>query len=262
MAIKATALTGWQVASFRSGIAALAVLALVPATRRGWNRGVLLVALAFAMSMILFVVATKLTTAANAILAQSAAPLYVLVLSPLLLRERVTRADIVTMAVVCVGLLLVIGGSHAATATAPDPGLGNTLGALSGVAWALTVIGLRWLGAREGGANAGAATIVAGNALAFAICLPFALPVVGVGMVDWAVLGYLGVFQIGLAYLLVTRGVRGVPALEASVLMLIEPALNPLWVWLLLGEAPAARSLLGGALILSATIARSWVARR
>jgi drug/metabolite transporter (DMT)-like permease len=74
---------------------------------------------------------------------------------------------------------------------------------------------------------------------------------------DWAAVAYLGVFQIGAAYLLLGAGIRHVPALEASVLLLLEPALNPLWAWLVHGERPGAWSLAGGALILGATLART-----
>jgi len=261
-AIKATALSGWQVASFRSGIAALAVFVLVPAARRGWSPRVALVSLVYAATMILFVVANKTTTAANAIFLQSAAPLYVLILAPLLLRERVHRLDLVTMAAIAGGLALVLAGLPPAATTAPDPVLGNAAAIASGFAWALTLIGLRWLSAGDGGGDATLATVVVGNALACILCLPLALPVAGATTLDWSIVGYLGVFQIGLAYLLLTRGIRGVPALEASMLLLVEPALNPLIAWLAHGEEPGLLPTLGGALILLATVLRAWAAGR
>lgn len=212
--------------------------------------------------MILFIVSTKTTTAANAIFLQAAAPMYVLVLAPWLLRERVTRADLATMAVIAVGLALILGGAPRASVTAPNPTLGNTLGAISGFTLALSTIGLRWLGTRQDGDRATATTIVLGNLLASAICLPLALPVVGATAADWAIIVYLGVFQLGLGYLFFTRGLRGVPAVEASMLMLIEPSLNPLWVWLLHGEEPGLLPVLGGLLILAATVARTRSARQ
>ncbi|MGH7585251.1 MAG: DMT family transporter, partial [Gemmatimonadales bacterium] len=84
-AIKATTLTSWQVASFRSGIAAIAVLALVAASRRGWSWRTLVVGTTYAVTLTLFVVANKLTTSANAIFLQATAPLYLLLLGPWLL---------------------------------------------------------------------------------------------------------------------------------------------------------------------------------
>lgn len=264
-AVKATALTGWQVASFRSGIAALAILLLVPAARRGWSWRVILVGLAYAATMILFVTANKLTTAANTIFLQSSAPLYVLLLGPLLLREPIRRDDLAFMAVVGLGLALFFVGVEAPVATAPDPARGNVLALLSGASWALTIVGLRWLESRPGtgpGGGSALATVAAGNLIAFAVGIPFALPVVGAGAADWATVGYLGVFQIGLAYVLLTRGIRHVSALEASVLLLAEPALNPIWAWLVHGETPSAWSLLGGGLILGATLVRTWIGVR
>ena len=102
----------------------------------------------------------------------------------------------------------------------------------------------------------GIRAVVAGNALAFLGCLPLALPVGG-GAADWLLVGYLGAVQIGLAYLLLVRGLARVRAFEASLLMLVEPALNPLWAWLAQGEVPRAGALAGGALILGATVAKN-----
>lgn len=261
-AIKATALTAWQVASFRSGVAALAVLVFVPAARRGLSWRVLAVSVTYAITMVLFVASNKTTTAANAIFLQSTAPLYVLVLSPLLLRERIHRGDIVAMGVLAIGLVLVVLGTSPAGDTAPRPMLGNTLALLSGLAWALTLVGLRWLGTRANGEQATLSTVVVGNALACLVCLPLALPVVGATPMDWGVIAYLGLIQIGLAYYLMTSGIRGVPAFEASMILLIEPALNPVWAWLAHGERPGAMTVLGGALILGATVLRSAQRRR
>lgn len=261
-AIKAADLTSWQVAGFRSGIAAVALLVLVPAARRGWSWRVGLVGTAYAATLVLFVSSNKLTTAANAIFLQSTAPLYVLLLGPLLLREPVRRADVAFMAAVALGLALFFVDAGRPLATAPDPARGNLLAALSGVSWALAVVGLRWLEGRAGGEGAALATVVAGNLIVFAVCLGPALPVRGAGAADWAVVAYLGVVQIGLAYLLLTRGIRHVPALEASTLLLMEPALNPIITWLAHGEVPGPWAIAGGAVILLATLARTWCGAR
>jgi drug/metabolite transporter (DMT)-like permease len=264
-AIKATTLTGWQVASLRSAIAVPALLLMVPASRRGWSWRTLLVGVPYAATLILYVTATKLTTSANAIFLESTAPLYLLLLSPWLLRERIHASDLWFMAAVAVGLGLVVTGADTPQATAPNPALGNLLGALSGVAWALTVVGLRWLGGRSEKGGEGdevLSTVVAGNAIACLAILPLALPIRGAGWADWLSLSYLGVVQVGLAYVCLTAGLRRVPALEASVLLLGDPALNPLWVWLAHGERPGRWGLAGGAVILLATAARTWASAR
>lgn len=260
-AIKATAFEGWQIAGLRSGIAALALLLLIPAARRGWNRRVLLVGLAYAATMILFVLANRMTTAANTIFLQSTAPLYILLLGPLLLGEKIRVRDAVFMGAVGVGLSCFFIGTEAPLATAPDPARGNVLAALAGVTWAFTVMGLRWMGREEGGGHA-LPTVVAGNLIACLVAVPWALPLPAVGAADIAIIGYLGVFQIGLAYLLLTRGIQRVGAFEASILLLAEPAFNPVWAWLLHGEVPGPWAALGGALILTATAVKvGWDAR-
>lgn len=266
-AIKATSLSAWQVAGFRSGIAALAILVFAPASRRGWSWRVALVGLAYAATLTLFVTANKLTTAANTIFLQSSAPLYLLLLGPLLLKEPIRRDDLWLIGVVGMGLAFFFVGAETPMATAPDPVRGNLLGALSGITWALTLAGLRWLATRsvEAGGEAGVeagdealATVAVGNLIAFLAALPFALPVSDATVVDWGVVVYLGVFQIGLAYLLLTRGIHQISALEASILLLAEPALNPVWAWVTHGELPSAWSLVGGSLILGASVLRTW----
>jgi drug/metabolite transporter (DMT)-like permease len=255
-AIKATALTSWQVAGFRSGVAALTVLLVAREARRGWTWHVLPVGAAYAATMVSFVAANKLTTSANTIFLQDTAPLYVLLLSPLLLRERIRLPDVGFMAVVALGMLLFFVERPPAAATAPDPRTGDLLALFSGVLWAATIMGLRWMANRGGGEGNTLPTVVAGNAIAFLACLPMALPA-RAAPAGWAVIAYLGVFQIGGAYLLLGSGIRHVPALEASTLLLLEPALNPVWSWLVHGERPGAWSLAGGALILGATVART-----
>lgn len=260
-AIKATTFSAWQVAGFRSAVAALAIVLLVPAARRAWSWHVLPVGVAYASTLVLFVAANKQTTSANAIFLQSTAPLYMLFFGPLLLKESVRRRDVAFMLPVVLGLTLFFVGAEQPVHTAPNPRLGNVMALTSGVTWALTIAGLRWMGSRAGGEGSALPTVVAGNLIAFLACLPMALPVGG-GTMDWAAITYLGVFQIGAAYLLLTAGIRHVTALEASVLLLLEPALNPVWAWLVHGETPGPWSILGGLLILGATLLRTFADAR
>ena len=254
-AIKSSTLTGWQVASFRSGVAAVTLLLLVPATRRGWGWKPALLGVAYAATLILFVTANKLTTSANTIFLQATSPVYLLLLGPLFLKEPVRPRDFWVVAAVLAGLVLFFVGNEAPVITAPDPAKGNMLALLSGVSFAVTIAGLRWLSRRS--ADAGLATVAIGNLIAFFWGLPFALPVVSATPMDWAVILYLGAIQIGLAYACLTRGLRQVPALEASLLLMVEPVLNPVWAWLVHGERPTHWALLGGALIIGATTAQA-----
>jgi DME family drug/metabolite transporter len=263
--IKACGLTSWQVASFRSGIAAIVVLLLMREARRGWSWRVVLAGLPYTTTVLLFVLANKLTTSASTIFLQSTAPLYILLLAPWLLRERTKRVDVAVMGLIGAGLSLFFLGTDVPSRTAPQPVAGNVLAVLSGVSWALTIMTLRWMARRgpdgdgTGATSASpAAAVVSGNITAFLVALPFALPVERATPVDLGVLLGLGVVQLGLGYVFLTKAARHVPAFEASVLLLLEPALNPLWSFVVHGERPGFWSIAGGAVILAATLLKTW----
>jgi drug/metabolite transporter (DMT)-like permease len=255
-AIKACALSSFQVAGLRSLVAAVALVLFVPAARRGFSLRATAVAVAYAATLVLFVAGNKLTTSANAIFLQSTAPLYLLLLGPLLLGERARRSDIWVLVIAAVGLSLFLVQAEPAQRTAPDPFRGNLCSLASGVAWAMTLVGLRWLSAGPAkGSPQGA--VVLGNVVAFVACAPWAFPVRALRPIDGVLIAYLGVFQIGLAYALIVRGMRSARALEASLLLLLEPALNPIWTWLVHRETPSNWALAGGALVLGATVGKS-----
>jgi drug/metabolite transporter (DMT)-like permease len=257
-AIKGTALTAWQVAGVRSLVAALALLILLPEARRHWRARSVLVGTFYAATLVLFVLANKLTTAANAIYLQAVGPLVVMVLAPLVLAEHVRRQDVPFVVAMGAGLALVFAGQQQPLATAPNPFAGNLAGAASGLTWGFTIVGLRWMGSRDQDATLNC--IVIGNLIAALACLPAGWPI-HASVHDWVTLLWLGVFQIGMAYTLLTRGVRHVTALDASLLLLAEPVLNPLWAWMVHGERPTAWALAGGAVILAASVARTLQAK-
>jgi drug/metabolite transporter, DME family len=257
-AIKMAAFSGMQVAALRSLIAACALLLWVRG-RIIWGWPTLAVAAVYAGTLILFVTSTKLTTAANAIFLQSTAPLYLLLLAPLLLGERFRRSDLPFVAAFATGLVICFLGRPPATVTAPDPATGNLLGILCSVTWALTLLGLRW--AERHDARVGISAVVIGNAMAFLIGVPFLLPLPAASAVEWATVVYLGVVQIGVAYIFLTRAIAALPALDVSLLLLLEPVLNPLWTWMIRGENPGQWILLGGAIIVVTTAARTMTTK-
>ena len=165
------------------------------------------------------------------------------------------------MAAMAAGLALFFISVDAPSETAPAPLVGNLLGALAGITWALTLLGLRWVARRgDGGSPAAAATL--GNLFAFLACAPLAFPLGSTTGMDWLLVVYLGVLQIAVAYALVTAAMHRITALEASLLLLVEPVLNPVWAWLVHGEVPGALAIAGGAVILAATAARTLQQRR
>ncbi len=255
VAIKLSSLTGWQVSCLRSLVAGVVLLLVSRQLGAIWTWRTLLVAVPYAATFTLFALANKLTTAANAIFLQDTAPLYILVLGPLLLHERIRTSDLGFMIALGAGLGLIFASGITPSATATDPALGNVLGACSGITWALTVLGLRWLAVRsESRPEAPIAAVIAGCFMASVAAAGFAFPVEGVSLGDWLIVFYLGIFQIALAYLLVTEGIRHLSALEASLLLLIEPVLSPVWAWMILDEVPGPLALVGGAVVILATV--------
>ena len=251
-AIKATSLNASQVVAWRSGVAAAVLCLLLPEARRRWNARTLVVALAYAATLGLFVHANKLTTSANAVFLQATAPLYLLLIGPLLLKEKLRRLDAWMGLLVAAGMLLFLLGRNAPQATAPDPATGNVMALASGLTWALTLAGMRRLARTSGGSAL--PVVVLGNLIALLLSLPGALPMAMPAWKDLAVVAYLGCFQIGLAYWLLTRAIKRVPVFEASLILLLEPVSNPIWSWLIHGERMDAWALAGAASVLALSL--------
>ena len=257
-AIKGCALSGLQIASFRSITAAAFLLLVFPRARRWTSLRILPVALTYGCTMLFFVLATKETTAANAIFLQATAPLYVLLLAPWILEERTRLRDFPYMILLGLGMMLLFSGQDAVSQLAPNPRLGNLYALAAGFFWGMTIIGLRWL---EKGPcrGAGISAVTLGNAFlgfaTFAWAFDGAFPQGH----DLGSILYLGIIQIGVAYLFLVRGMATVPALESSLLIMLEPVLNPLWTWMFYGEMPGRMASFGGLLILGAAAARTFL---
>lgn len=248
----------WQVASFRAGVAAIVLLLLSPAVRRNFNIKTMLIGCAYAAASVLFVLATKLTTAANAIFLQSTSPITIVLLSSWLLKEPLRKRDAIFMLALALGLSFFFLGSYQPCNNSPDPLLGNQLALISGLFWAVTVTGLRWLShAGNNAENIGASAVTLGCIIAFTSTLPMALPLQKSHFSDWLIVIYLGAFGVAMVFLLLSRAIKQLTAIEAGLILLIEPALNPLWSWLLQRENPGFPAIVGGAIILSATAAHS-----
>ena len=254
--IKAAAFSGVQVSALRSGIAAF-VLILLLRGRLVLSLPMLGTGVVYAATLTLFVLSTKLTTAANAIFLQATAPLYLLLLGPLVLGERIRRRDVAFLAGVTGGMALCVLGRPEATATAPDPATGNLLAVICSMTWAFTLLGLRYLQRGDAQPGVGMTAVATGNLVASLAALPFAWPLPAAAPGEWATIAYLGVCQIALAYVFLTAAMRMLPALDVSLLLLIEPVLNPTWTWLIRGEHPGRLTIAGGTVIIFATAIKS-----
>ncbi len=247
--IKVAPMPGLAVACGRAVIATLFYLAVL---RPDLRKARFSTALAYAGCVVTFVTATKLTTAANAIFLQYTGPAYVLLLSPFVLGEPFRPIDAVCVALSLAGMSLFFVDKLEAGQLA-----GNLLATLSGVFFAFTVLLIR-RDAKDGSGDAIPSTTL-GNVLAALGTAPFAGALLHVSTAGALVLIYLGVMQLGVSYWMFARGVRRVPAAEASLISMLEPVCNPLWVLLGTGERPGPWSIAGGAVVLGAVALRTLI---
>jgi drug/metabolite transporter, DME family len=247
--IKATNLSALEISFGRSLLAAITVALLTRREGFGLNRVTALASLLYAALLVLFVMATKQTTAANAIFLQYTAPVYVLVLEPLFYKEKFRRRDLVTVIFCIVGMSLFFVGK-----LRPQDVTGNLLALTSGLCFAFYFLLLRHSSARN--VNR-ASSVIYGNLLVVLITAPLGLAALQhLSLKDAACIAYLGIVQIGFAYLLFTLAMaRGVRSLDAGIIGYIEPVLNPIWVFLFIGERPSTWAILGGGIIVAAVVA-------
>jgi len=197
----------------------------------------------FILTQFLFITSTKLTTAANSIFLQYTAPIYVVLLGYWFLGEKPSRTDWLAMLVIFAGLTLFF-----ADKLSPEGFYGNLLAILSGVTSAIMMVSFR---AQKDGNPAES------NLIAFLVTATFGLPFVL--KETWTVnsvliLAFLGVFQIGFAFIFFTKGIKHIPALEANLIGTLEPVLNPIWVFLFYGESMGRFALVGGLVVLGGVI--------
>lgn len=246
--IKWTSLSGLELSFGRSLLAAFTVAIFTRREGFGINRVTAVASLLYAALLLLFVLATKETTAANAIFLQYTAPLYVLILEPLFYKEKFRRRDLLTVIACVVGMSLFFVGK-----LRPQDVTGNLLALASGLCFAFYFLLLRHSSSRD--VNR-ASSVIYGNLLVVLIAAPAGLATLPrLGLHDGLAVLYLGVVQIGVAYTLFTLGMsRGIRSLDAGIVGYIEPVLNPIWVFLVLGERPSKWALVGGAIIISAVV--------
>jgi drug/metabolite transporter (DMT)-like permease len=249
--IKSVDMTGLSIAGMRSLVAALALALLFPDLRKPPSASQFLGAISYTLTVISFVVATKLTTAANAIFLQSTAPLYVFIFSWLFLKHRPKFLDFLAMPFIGVGMTMFFIG---------DLNWSNKAGILVGAASGL-FFGSFLVLMRRAPSGSPLRSILWGNILTFCIAAPF-INASDLSYQNLGMLCLMGLFQLALPYYIYSRAVGHLSALDASLILLLEPILNPIWVWIFIGEQPNPNSLIGGAIVISSVAARAILKSR
>ncbi len=256
--IKATSLNAFQTSLWRSLFASLAILLMARPKKLSLDSTSLIASLAYAATLILFVLGTKLTTAANAILLQYTAPIYILVLAHFILNETMTRIGVMTVALCITGMAIFFLDK-----LSPEGVVGNLAALGSGVCFAVMTVFLR---KNKGGEPVSA--ILFGNIWIVIVCaiISFSqfpsLDAFTLSPKDALLTGFLGVFQIALPYMLFVHAIKHIPALEASLLSMLEPILNPIWVMLFVGEIPSLNAVIGGSVIIGAVTLQNIITAR
>jgi drug/metabolite transporter (DMT)-like permease len=244
----ATNFDAYQVTFFRSLLAGLTVLIITRKNGLRINGFGVIASIIYATLLFLFVWATKHTTAANAIFLQYTAPIYILVLAPFVIGEKFHVRDLVTVVFCIAGMSLFFVGDL----TIGDY-QGNIAALGSGIFLGLYIMLLKH--PKAAGMNS-VITVIYGNFLLALLTLPSGIAALPTATWrDYAAVGFLGVFQIGIAYILFIKGVTGgTRPLDASIIGFIEPLLNPVWVFLFIGERPSNWAILGGIIIIATVI--------
>jgi drug/metabolite transporter (DMT)-like permease len=233
----------WQPLAILSGRSIFSSIVLFLYVRRiqiKWTRWKILASVSHILTASLFIMATKLTTAANAIFLQYTAPVYIVILAAWFLHERPTRMDWVSMVVIFSGMLLFFGDKLSLNGF-----LGNLLAVLSGITLALLTVSMR---AQKDGSPV--ESILIANIFTAIVGFPLVMKESWT-VTNWLIILYLGVFQIGFAFLFFSVAIKHVPALEATLISTLEPVLNPVWVFFFIGEKPGLFAVVGGIIVLS-----------
>lgn len=235
----------------RSIIAALIMLLWLRRPRFTWDRYQIGGAVALLGAQLFFVIATRQTNAANAVFIQFTAPVYVALLGIWFLGERARPLDWATMGIIGLGFLLFFGDK-----LTPEGFWGNINALISGIALAWLILLLR---KQKDGSTA--ETILLGNLLAAMVGLPFLLTE-SPTPADWGGVLFLGIFQLGIPFIMMSVAIRHLTAVEAILIQTLEPVLNPIWVFLIVGETPTPLALIGGIVVLTAVTLRAILASR
>jgi drug/metabolite transporter (DMT)-like permease len=215
----------------------------------------------YAGALAFFVYANKNTSAANAIFLQYTAPVYILIFAPFIIKDRFRGLDLVTVIACLVGMALFFVDANQSNSEIGNNTVGIIAGLISGACFGFYFILLRHPRGRK---HDPALSVLTGNLIIVLVMIPFvASNAPNPGINDYIAILYLGIIQIGIAYILFTYGVsKGVRSLDASIIGFVEPLLNPVWVFLIVGERPSIWTIGGGAVIISAVLLHTIISAK
>jgi drug/metabolite transporter (DMT)-like permease len=257
--IKILNLDALQISFYRSGIAAITVFFISVLRSKGnskslkiqFDRISILSAVFYAGILIFFVVATKMTTAANAIFLQFTAPIYLLALEPVFLKTKFEPKNLITIAITVCGMVLFFFGRLELGSI-----YGNLFAITSGICFAVFSLLLRKQRIEQKTENT-LSSIIMGNVLVVVVAFFFIFPNFALSSSETLILLYMGIFQIGISYVIFNVGIKYVSATESMIIATMEAIFNPIWVFLGIGETPSIYAIAGGLIILTAILWRN-----
>ncbi|MEO6695781.1 MAG: DMT family transporter [Ignavibacteria bacterium] len=254
--IKILLLDAYQISFYRSLIAVVTIVIITLIRKKSlkfeFDVISILCSITYAFILILFVIATKLTTAANAIFLQFTAPIYLLILEPVFLKTKFDKRNVIALIICILGMSLFFFGKLDFSNIQ-----GNLFAIGSGICFALFSLFLKWKKQLHKSENT-IIYIIAGNILVCIFCLPFIFDKLIIDSTQMLILIYMGIFQIGISYIIFNEGIKYISATESMIIAMLEAVLNPVWVFLGVGEVPSAYAIAGAVIILLAIVWRNF----
>lgn len=257
--IRVLTLDALQISFYRSAIAALTIIIISLAGKKKlkfeFDIISVLCSLCYSFILIFFVIAVKLTKVANAIFLQFTAPIYLLILEPVFLKTKFEKKNLYALIFCFAGMVLFFFGKLDFSGIQ-----GNLFAIASGISFALFALFLKWKKQIHNSENT-IVYIVAGNILVCLFCLPFIYEDLSVRSDQMLILLYMGIFQIGISYIIFNEGVKYISATESMIIAMLEAILSPVWVFLGVGEIPSGFAIAGSIIILITIIWRNLLTK-
>jgi drug/metabolite transporter, DME family len=258
--IKVLTLDAFQILFYRSLIATITIffVSMIRNKKLVFEKDLIsnLCAISFAGILIFFVIATKLTTAANAIFLEFTAPIYLLFLEPVFLKTKFDKKNLITIVVCLAGMILFFFGRLEIGNI-----LGNIIAIISGISFAFFSLFLKWKKQLHNSSNT-LNNIVIGNLIVAIFCIPFVYNKLSINFTEASILIYMGVIQIGISYIIFNEAIKYVSATESMIIATLEAIFNPIWVFIGIGEKPSVFAIAGGIIILFAILFHNFVLKK